>query len=222
MYRIRNPETSSVHAAAFAIAVGLMPAGAAATGDCAPSEVHADIAGRPLTPAEKVARLDAALNDSLARFDACQSAAAGGAGSAGAGATGAGASGVTGAGASGPTSAEASGVTGTMDRTGSPEAAESAPESAGESVAAAGISGTEPDDSAADTPSGSQRPPSHGAASGPAEVPDDIPEPDNDSVLEAQIRRAAMEETDPIARARLWNEYRKYKGLPTRPPPLRI
>ena len=50
-------------------------------------------------------------------------------------------------------------------------------------------------------------------------MPDDIPAPDNDSVLEAQIRRAAMEEADPRIRAELWNEYRKYKGLPPKPLP---
>ncbi len=46
------------------------------------------------------------------------------------------------------------------------------------------------------------------------ETPDDIPESDNDSVFEAQIRAAAMAETDPNTRKNLWNEYRRYKGLP--------
>ena len=45
-------------------------------------------------------------------------------------------------------------------------------------------------------------------------VPEDIPPADNDSVLEAQIRQAAINETDPEVRARLWDEYRRYKGLP--------
>lgn len=45
-------------------------------------------------------------------------------------------------------------------------------------------------------------------------IPDDIPQVDNDSVLEAQIRNAAMNEPDPEIREKLWNEYRKYKGLP--------
>jgi len=44
-------------------------------------------------------------------------------------------------------------------------------------------------------------------------LPDDIPSADNDSALAAQIRRAAENETDPTKRERLWNEYRKYKGL---------
>jgi hypothetical protein len=46
-------------------------------------------------------------------------------------------------------------------------------------------------------------------------LPEDIPSADNDSVLEAQIRQAAINEADPEIKARLWNEYRKYKGLPT-------
>jgi len=45
-------------------------------------------------------------------------------------------------------------------------------------------------------------------------IPDDIPEADNDSVFEAQIRAAAMAETDPDTQKNLWNEYRRYKGLP--------
>ncbi|MDQ6968507.1 MAG: hypothetical protein Q9M14_07490 [Mariprofundaceae bacterium] len=49
---------------------------------------------------------------------------------------------------------------------------------------------------------------------GSGAVPSDIPPVNNDSTLEAQIRQAAMNETDPIIKAKLWNEYRKYKGLP--------
>ncbi len=45
-------------------------------------------------------------------------------------------------------------------------------------------------------------------------LPDDIPLADNDSALAAQIRHAAENETDPVKKAQLWNEYRKYKGLP--------
>lgn len=45
-------------------------------------------------------------------------------------------------------------------------------------------------------------------------IPEDVQEADNDSVLEAQIREAALREKDPEVRARLWNEYRRYKGLP--------
>jgi len=51
---------------------------------------------------------------------------------------------------------------------------------------------------------------------GSGKTPDDIPPVDNDSVLEAQIRHAAMIETDPVIQEKLWNEYRKYKGLPAK------
>ena len=45
-------------------------------------------------------------------------------------------------------------------------------------------------------------------------IPDDIPEAGNDSVFEAQIRAAAIAEADPDTQKNLWNEYRRYKGLP--------
>ena len=45
-------------------------------------------------------------------------------------------------------------------------------------------------------------------------IPDDIPKAGNDSVFEAQIRAAAIAETDPDTQKNLWNEYRRYKGLP--------
>ena len=47
-----------------------------------------------------------------------------------------------------------------------------------------------------------------------SKIPDDIPIDDNDSVLEEQIKLAAINEKDPEKKKRLWNEYRKYKGLP--------
>lgn len=51
-------------------------------------------------------------------------------------------------------------------------------------------------------------------ASGSGKLPEDIPPADNDSALAAQIRHAAEIETDPVKKERLWNEYRKYRGLP--------
>ena len=47
-----------------------------------------------------------------------------------------------------------------------------------------------------------------------SKIPEDIPQDDNDSVLEEQIKLAAINEKDPEKKKRLWNEYRKYKGLP--------
>ena len=45
-------------------------------------------------------------------------------------------------------------------------------------------------------------------------LPEDIPDANNDDVVAAQIRLAAEIEKDPVKKERLWNEYRKYKGLP--------
>ena len=45
-------------------------------------------------------------------------------------------------------------------------------------------------------------------------TPEDIPSADNDSVLQAQIRNAAINEKDPNTKEKIWNEYRNYKGLP--------
>ncbi len=47
-------------------------------------------------------------------------------------------------------------------------------------------------------------------------LPEDIPSAQNDDALAAQIRYAAENETDPVKSRQLWNEYRKYKGLPTK------
>ena len=44
--------------------------------------------------------------------------------------------------------------------------------------------------------------------------PEDIPDADNDDVIASQIRLAAEIENDPVKKEKLWNEYRKYKGLP--------
>lgn len=44
-----------------------------------------------------------------------------------------------------------------------------------------------------------------------APIPDDIPDGKDDDVVARQLREAAMRETDPELREKLWNEYRKYK-----------
>jgi hypothetical protein len=49
-----------------------------------------------------------------------------------------------------------------------------------------------------------------------APVPADIPRGDADDVVARQLREAAMKEPDPVLREKLWNEYRKYKGLPVK------
>ena len=47
-------------------------------------------------------------------------------------------------------------------------------------------------------------------------IPEDIPKVNNDDAVTAQIRLAAEIETDPVKKEKLWNEYRKYKGLPVK------
>ena len=49
--------------------------------------------------------------------------------------------------------------------------------------------------------------------SGSGAVPSDIPGGDDDDIVAAQLRQAALETTDPVAREKLWDDYRKYKGI---------
>jgi len=49
-----------------------------------------------------------------------------------------------------------------------------------------------------------------------AAVPTDIPRGNDDDVVARQLREAAMQEPDPVLREKLWNEYRKYKGMPVK------
>lgn len=43
--------------------------------------------------------------------------------------------------------------------------------------------------------------------------PNDIPNGNDDDVVARQLREAAMREPDPAVREKLWEEYRKYKGI---------
>ncbi|SMN10973.1 hypothetical protein SPBRAN_1188 [uncultured Candidatus Thioglobus sp.] len=45
-------------------------------------------------------------------------------------------------------------------------------------------------------------------------IPEDIPSADNDDVVAEQIRLAATIEKDADKKRKLWNEYRRYQGLP--------
>lgn len=47
-------------------------------------------------------------------------------------------------------------------------------------------------------------------------LPEDIPPADNDDIIAQQFRQAALDATDPKVQAELWNEYRRYKGLPAK------
>ena len=47
---------------------------------------------------------------------------------------------------------------------------------------------------------------------GVGEIPDDIPDAKDDDIIARQLREAAMQETDPELKEKLWDEYRRYKG----------
>ena len=44
-------------------------------------------------------------------------------------------------------------------------------------------------------------------------TPDDIEAVIDDDIVAKQLREAALAEEDPELRERLWEEYRKYKGM---------
>ena len=46
-----------------------------------------------------------------------------------------------------------------------------------------------------------------------ARTPDDIEVSSFDDIVARQLREAALAEDDPELRERLWEEYRKYKGI---------
>lgn len=47
---------------------------------------------------------------------------------------------------------------------------------------------------------------------GTGAIPDDIPDAKDDDIIARQLREAAMQETDPELKEKLWDEYRRYKG----------
>jgi len=48
-------------------------------------------------------------------------------------------------------------------------------------------------------------------AAPPTKPPEDIPDGQDDDIVAQQLREAAMAETDPELRKKLWDEYRRYK-----------
>ena len=160
---------------------------AESAGDCTEIDLRYETLDVPLTDAEIAQRRARRHDASLNAFERCIAAATGGGGSQGGGQGGQGAGQGAGSGAG---------------------------------LAAQGIAGSEP--IAAEPQPATETEPAE--TSQPAQVADatlsngraplDIPPADNDSVLAAQIRRAAESESDPQRKARLWNEYRKIRGLP--------
>lgn len=74
---------------------------------------------------------------------------------------------------------------------------------------------TYPDGGMPGTGSGVQTSPIAGMSQEQIEerTPDDVPTMVDDDIIARQLREAALVEQDPALRARLWDEYRKYKGL---------
>lgn len=166
-----------------------------------------------LTREEFINSMDAAFFESLNKFDACQSSLAntsgGASGAAGGGDGSAGDGSMGGGSGSAAASRELSGT--------APARSSNPPTSAATTTVSnqEGLSGTKPSTwKNPDANIGQTGKYPDGTRSGSGKTPDDIPPADNDSVLEAQIRQAAENETDPEIKKKLWDEYRKYKGIP--------
>ena len=232
---------------ALAQTSSILPAQSAAN-DC--DEVNINFINDPsLTPEERMALMDAALNRSLSKFDACQTdptaksaessdATSGASSSKGQGNSES--SQNAGYGASNEDNEAAAASNGGMSGTSTSNDLTTNPGSSQgtgttSSVASSDMGGSEKpvgeNEQMATGVSGWTNPKSAGGSSGDnqsnqtaattngkvllnGKLPDDIPPTDNDSVLEAQIRKAATNEKDPEIQKKLWNEYRKYKGLP--------
>lgn len=188
--------------------------------DC--TDVSIDYTDDPsLTREERLRLMDEAFVESLNRFELCQSAkkrtkAAGGGGTAGSGDSGT--SGEGGGGAKGDSNNPGDGSDGGLKG-----------DAGVSSVASSTMSGTEPppeispsegrgvQEAARQSGQDMAAPGTKtngNVTSGNGKLPEDIPPAANDDALAAQIRYAAENETDPVKAAQLWNEYRKYKGMP--------
>lgn len=161
-----------------------------------------------MTSDERIEALDGQLNESLATFDAMilgeRAAVAAIADSSPASTTASGSSAGSGAqdgdgmGGGGPLFEE-----GDLSEPGGPMGGGMAGSSDAESDAdgAGGSSQT--------SPAATAGLPGRGQGHGP--VPPDLVDGSDDDIVARQIREAAMQETDPVLREKLWDEYRKYK-----------
>lgn len=118
------------------------------------------------------------------------------------------------AGSSGPGGTSGTGTGGGQASNGGAEQSENADGT--ESAAQASAEGSSEDGGESDEapqPDQSASVESRIEGSGAGSVPSDIPQGDDDDIVAQQLRQAAMETTAPEARERLWNDYRKYKGI---------
>ncbi len=166
--------------------------------DCSKVEIH--YTNNPeWTHSERVEAMDKAFYESLDRFELCN--------------------------LSNQTSAASTSASGAN---GSEQSSNGDNDSEQGSVASSTITGTEEqasnsasdaapsdDSSSSETTSQDSTQETAGSTNSNGGKPEDIPSADNDDVIAAQIRRAAEIEQDPVKKERLWDEYRKYKGLPS-------
>ncbi len=90
-----------------------------------------------------------------------------------------------------------------------PQASDGDEGQAGERARTGGDSSVVESENQPDVPAGRGAPATERTA---ANIPPDIPDGSDDDVVARQIREAAMRETDPELRKKLWDEYRKYKN----------
>ena len=156
------------------------------------------------TDEERLSKLDRQLDDALSEFDdmllieqeeiANRQSSAGGGGGGGGGASQAGSEGESGTGEASSSSGQQQAI-GTQ--TGESASARESATSGAETVATGSTSG----------PVGRTNERSSGGT-----VPPGIPDGRDDDVVARQLREAAENEPDPALRAKLWEEYRKYKN----------
>lgn len=173
--------------------------------DCSDTSISIEQSQDALTKEERISLMEKAFFSSLNKFDRCQISVTN---------TGANAD-SDGSGISG-SSAESDGASGLKGE-------RNANKTSSNSVASREISGAAKETNSTEVPdsglavqeknitSTKEGTPIEAMANG--KVPDDIPPGQNDSILEAQIRAAAEVESDPVKKAMLWNEYRRYKGI---------
>ena len=171
--------------------------------DC--STVTVDYQDDPtLTRQEKLALMAKALDDSLNKFELCQlsqssSANGGAAGGSGGAAAGSGSN-------NGGEGTESSAASNGQGPSIASDAMQGTETEATENTATGSASNAQQQDATSEQNTSS-------AAVGNGKIPEDIPSADNDDAIAAQIRKAAELETDPEIREKLWDEYRKYKGM---------
>jgi len=78
----------------------------------------------------------------------------------------------------------------------------------GQEVAVAGASGNDPEENSRSGQTGR----SSAGDQTDGNIPADLTDGSDDDIVARQIREAAIKESDPVLKEKLWEEYRKYKG----------